>query len=193
MTLTLDATVGGSAANSYLDQAAAAAYFAGRPFASAWTNADATAGGARDQALVFATSVLEREKWAGAKGMTPQGALTQALAWPRRWAPTREIDAGAQVITEYFIDLSVAYYDSTTIPKPIKDATCELALVILGAGAADPFTDDARRVKRKAIGGAIDIEYFATQDSIRGLAHFPHVVRLVSHLLRTSGLEVERV
>lgn len=193
MPLTLDATVAGPAANSYATLAEATAYFAARPFASAWSAADATPGGAQEQALVFATTLLERERWAGAKGQTPQGALTQALAWPRRWAPTKEIDAGAQVITEYFIDLSVAYYDSTTIPLPIKQATYELALVVLGAGGGDPFTQDATRVKRSVIAGAIETEYFPTQDSVRGMGHYPHVARLIAPLLRDTGHLVERV
>lgn len=187
MPLTLDATVGGAAANSYTDVTAADAYFLGRAFASAWTGASTSA---KEQALVMATSVLEREQWAGAKGSTPANAITQALAWPRRWAPTLEADAAPQAITQDFIDLSTMYYSELTIPAPMVRATCELALVVV-ANTRDPFLADLTRVKRERI-DVIETEFFDSSDRIRGLAHFPHVIALVRHLLRWNESEVQR-
>jgi hypothetical protein len=185
--LVLDATVGGAAANSYTDAATADAYFLGRAFASSWTGAGTSA---KEQALVWATSVLEREEWAGAKGSTPATAITQALAWPRRWAPTLEADAAPQAITQDFIDLSTMYYSELSIPQPIIRATCELALVIL-SNTADPFLADLTRVKRERV-DVLETEFFDSSDRIRGLGHFPHVIRLVRHILRWNESDVQR-
>lgn len=191
MALTLIATVGGATSNSYVTAADADAYFDGRAFASAWTSATT---GQKEQALVYATTLLDRERWLGAKGSTFTLALTQALAWPRRWATTLEADAGPEIISEYFIDTALGYYSELTIPPPIVRATCELALEILRAGTTDPFTlDRTRNVKRKKI-DVIDTEYFAPGQRARGLGLFPAVVALIAPLLRSSGAsEVERV
>jgi hypothetical protein len=187
--MTLDATVGGATSNSYTDVTAADAYLATHPFAASWTAA-VTAD--KETALQYATAVLDRERWAGAKGMTPAGSLTQALSWPRRWAPTLELDASPQFVTEYWIDTSITFYSELTIPTPLVRATCELALVILDAGTTDPFTVDATRVKRETV-DVISTEYFDSQDRVRGLAHYPHVAKLVAHLLRDNdGAEVRR-
>ena len=78
MALTLDATVGGVAANAYADRAAANAYFEGRPGSEAWTAATDVSGGTREQALVAATSRLEQERYKGMKISS-----TQRLQWPR--------------------------------------------------------------------------------------------------------------
>jgi hypothetical protein len=195
MSLTIDATPGGAASNSYVTLADAETYFTTRPFAAAWNAQTGTPGDElKKQALIFATQYLDRQKWLGNKGMTTVAGYTQALAWPRRWAPTLEFDQQPDYLTEYFIDITIAYYSSLTIPGPIMKGTCELALIVLAAGAVDPFTSDNRRVKRSNIGGAVDTEYFASQDFIRGIGHFPHVAQIVAPLLRNgSGLEVERV
>jgi hypothetical protein len=191
MTLTLDATVGGSAANSYCDLTTAQGYLDGRPFAAAWTAASATQ---QTQALVYATTLLDREKWVGTKGMTIVGGYTQALAWPRRWAPSLEFDQQEDYIAEYFVDLTVAYYSSLQIPAPIIRATCELALAILNAGTSDPFIDGTRNIKSERV-DVLDTVYLDIHLRTRGLGLFPQVVALVAPLLRSqqSGAQVERV
>lgn len=190
MPLVLDATVGGATSNAYVDRDDANTYFEGRASTAAW---DAAFNDAKDKALVNATDLLERLKWAGAKGMTPAGALTQALAWPRRWAPTLEADAAPEFVAVDFIDTSVAYYSELTIPRPIVRACCELALVILTAGTTDIFASDLKRVKRKKV-DALETEFFDSQDALRGISRYPHVLQLITPLLRSAGgIEVERV
>lgn len=190
MALVLDATVGGPSANTYVLVAQAQAYFDARPFSSAWNSAIVADQSA---ALAYSTRVLDRLEWLGAKGGTPSDAITQALAWPRRWSPTLEFDNPVpQFITEYFIDLSIAYYSSLTIPKPITDATCELALEFLRAGTADPLTrDDTRNVKREKV-DVIETEYTDPGLRFRGIGLFPTVVAIIAPLLRSSALSVER-
>lgn len=194
MTLTLDATVGGAASNSYATAAQGDSYFDGRPFASAWTSATTAV---KEQALVYATSLLDRERWAGIKGMTTVSAYTQALAFPRRWVPSLEFDQQEDYIAEYFVDLTVAYYSSLTIPTPVVRACCELALALLNAGASDPFVDASgiRNIKREKV-DVIETEYVDLALRSRGLGLFPQVVALIAPLLRTqsgAGAGVERI
>ncbi len=191
MPLVLDATAGGASSNSYVSLADAETYFEGRPFASAWNDADQPE---KEQALVYATTILDRERWAGAKGTTYNAALTQTLAWPRRWVPTLEWDAAPQLISEWFIDTATGYYSELTVPTPIVRATCELALEILRAGDTDPFSvDDTSNIKREKT-GPLETEYFAPTNPTTGLGLFPAVVALIAPLLRASaGLSIERV
>lgn len=190
MPLVLDATVGTATANSFASRVQADAYFLTRPFADAWTAASATL---QDQALIFATTLLNALKWKGGKGMTNASALTQALAWPRQWTPTLEADAQPEYVTEYFIDLTIGYYSSLSIPTPIVQATCELALEILKAGSTDPFTiDSTRNIKREQV-DVISTEYFDPQYRAYWLARYPSVMNLIAPLLRGGANEVERV
>jgi hypothetical protein len=186
MTLTLVATPGAANANSYADVATADAYFEARAFSSAWTSV--TDQEVKKQALMYATQLLDRERWAGAKGITYAGSLTQALAWPRRWAGTLEQDANpGQLVTEFFIDTAIGFYSELTIPTPIVRATCELALEILRAGSSDPFTlDTTRNIKRDRV-GPLETEFFDIGQRARGLGMFPAVVALIAPLLRTSS------
>ena len=190
MALVLDATVGGSAANVYLTLADAETYFSARPFTSVWT---AAADADKNVALVYATTLLDQQKWKGAKGSTPAGALTQALAWPREWAPTLEADANPEFVTEYFIDLSVGYYSSLTIPQPIRDATCELALEILRAGTTDPLTKDTTwNIAAESV-GPIRTQYVDPGVRVFGIGQFQSVMRLIQPLLRNGTQAIARV
>lgn len=192
MALVLDDTAGGTAANTYASLSTAETYFLARPFADVWNAATAT-DALKNQALVWATTILDREKWKGTKGSTPGNALVQAREWPRRWAPTLEYDADPQFVAEYFIDLSVAFYSSLTIPTPIVNATCELALEMFRAGATDPLTRDfTRNVKREKV-GALETEYIDPWYRVYNLGFFPSVIALVAPLLRSGdGTEVIR-
>lgn len=192
--MAIDATVGGATSNAYCLASDGDAYFAGRLFASAWTNATQQQ---KEAALIYATTLLDREKWVGTKGSTTVSSYTQALAWPRRWAPSLEFDQQEDYIAEYFVDLTVAYYSSLVIPQPIIRATCELALALLQAGTTDPFVDanGTRNIKREKV-DVIETEYLDVQQRTRGLGLFPQVIALIAPLLRTqsgAGAGVERV
>ena len=112
MPLVLDATVGGSAANSYATMAEGNTYHEKRLFASGWTGAvDAT----KEAALVWATQLLD-------DGMEWYGYITdlttpQALDNPR----TGLYDKESRVIL------------STEIATPIKEATAELGRLLIAA------------------------------------------------------------
>lgn len=191
MPLTLLSTAGGATSNSYASVAEATAYLEGRLFAAAWTAATVAQ---QEQALVYATTLLDRERWRGAKGITSTGALTQALAWPRRWAGTLEQDAPSEWVAEFFVDTATVYYSSLTVPAPIVRATAELALELLKAGDTDPFgKDGTRNVRRKTV-DVLTTEYVDASQRARGLAIYPNVLALIAPLLRdASGRMIERV
>ncbi len=114
MALVLDATVGGSASNSYLTRPEADAYHDSHLYASTWNALTTTR---KEMALVMATRVLDDEvEWFGSKASTGQ-----ALRWPRYGVAGR--DSGGEVY-DTFYGYSI---DSTIIPQWLKNATAELA------------------------------------------------------------------
>jgi hypothetical protein len=106
---TIDATIGGTAANSYVTVAEADTYFDGRLYATAWTE-DATEDD-KIKALITATDRLDREDYYGYRWEEDQ-----RLKWPRSGVAT---DDGVEIAFD-------------EIPRQLKDATCELALALLG-------------------------------------------------------------
>lgn len=104
----IDATVGGSEANSYVTLAEADAYLGlDRLHAESWI---AAANITREASLIWATKILDEAfNWTGFKSTTEQ-----ALRWPR--SGTYDADGHS--------------YDYESIPKQVKDATCDLALAL---------------------------------------------------------------
>lgn len=106
MTVTLDATLAGANANSYISVADATTYFGNRLDSADWVAASADDKAA---SLITSTSWLETLEYYGERSST-----TQALKWPRTDAECDGIEA-----------------DATFIPRDIKTATCEVALALL--------------------------------------------------------------
>ena len=102
-----DASVGGVASNSYVTLAAAGEYFLGRLSASEWDDADEPD---RESALMMATARLDMEPFIGLPVTT-----TQRLQWPRYGVPDR----------------NGWLYATDAIPRPVQEATFELALAAL--------------------------------------------------------------
>lgn len=120
MPVTLVATVGGATSNSYAEVSEADAYFDGRQNVSAWTRASEDQ---KKRALILATARIDQEEFVGTlvSPLTGTSAgTTQALRWPRQGATNEE---GWDYLT-------------TVIPEPVKKATYELALEILGGGVS---------------------------------------------------------
>jgi hypothetical protein len=106
MAVTVDATLAGANANSYISVADATTYFGNRLDAADWTAASTDDKGA---SLITATTWLETLDYYGDRSST-----TQALKWPRTDVECDGIEA-----------------DATFIPREIKTATCEVALALL--------------------------------------------------------------
>ena len=104
--MALDATIGGASANSYVSRVDAQSYFDDRLDVAEWTDAS---NANKDSSLVMATLRLDQEEYDGTRADSDQ-----ALKWPR-----------------YGIYVDNVYQEETAIPKPIQEATYELALAIL--------------------------------------------------------------
>lgn len=108
---TVDATVGGASANSYVTVAEGDTYFDERLDTADWDNATADE---KAQAVIMATRRLDQETFEGVKAdLDPED---QALQWPRSGASGRDGHV----------------FDNDELPTDLKHATFELALVMLG-------------------------------------------------------------
>lgn len=109
MAVTLVATAGSTSANSYISVADADAYFNNRLNSTNWESADPDD---KSRALVMATDRIEQEKFQGRK--VDSG---QRLQWPRYEVYDKNDDL----------------YATDAIPRPVQNATCELAILLLGS------------------------------------------------------------
>ena len=103
----LDATVGGTTANSYVTLDEAVAYMETNLYAASWLDLDSDV---QEQTLMMATRQLDTLCFLGQKA-----TAAQALKWPR----TGLVSDGYPV-------------PSDVIPMAIKIATCEQARVVAG-------------------------------------------------------------
>lgn len=110
MAATIDATLKGASANSYVTLAEAEAYFETVPHDEHWTGSD----DAKNRVLITATRYLDAFEYYGKRCST-----TQALKWPRK---------------DYKVD--GVEIDCTYIPQQVKNAAFELAHVLLYKGEA---------------------------------------------------------
>jgi hypothetical protein len=134
LVLTAETGAGVEDANTYATREQANQYHEGRLHSSAWAGASNTT---RDTALVMATRFLDGNvQWQGSRV-----DIDQALAWPR---------------TGVVWDGHAVKDDS--LPRPVKDATCELARLLIGADLqAD---QDADNIKSMNLGqSALEIEF----------------------------------
>lgn len=102
MTITIDAIEKSATANSYVTLAEANTYLEAHLKASTWAALDDEK---KKASIVTATRIIETEQYAGRRA-----TQAQALSWPRT----------------YIYDYDG--YVVLTVPKKLKDATCELAI-----------------------------------------------------------------
>lgn len=124
MPISIDATVGGASANSYVTLAAAQAIVDGLI-----ENDDVTAWGTattdqKNRALYTATQRLDRERFLGARATD-----TQALQWPRDGVRKPDTYINTYAVGFPF-RITTDYYTTTEIPDQIKRAQVELALYL---------------------------------------------------------------
>jgi hypothetical protein len=153
MPVVIDATVGGTSANSYSTLNEADTYHASHTNSSIW---DAATTDQKNRALVMATRLLDQHvEWKGYASSD-----TQALQWPRIYVPIEKklllYPPGHPEFNYWGI-----YLPSDVIPQHLKDATAEFARQLL---ATDRTVDDdvsARGITRIAA-GAVDISFKGT-------------------------------
>jgi hypothetical protein len=124
MAITIDATVGGANANSYLTLAAAELIVEGfvqDDDVTAWASAT---NDQKNRALYTATQRLDRERFLGARATD-----TQALQWPR--TGVRKPDTYINTYAVGFpFRITTDYYTDTEIPDQIKKAQVVLAVYL---------------------------------------------------------------
>jgi len=124
MAITIDATVGGASANSYLTLADAQALIDGmveNDDVTAWASATTDQ---KNRALYSATQRLDRERFLGARATD-----TQALQWPRTGVrkPDTYINTYA---TGFPFRITTDYFTDTEIPDQVKQAQAVLAVYL---------------------------------------------------------------
>lgn len=175
MAVTIDATVGGASANSFCELVEAQAFLDGKlPSPTAW---DAAATDTKNRALVSATRWLCRLSWIGRRVDT-----TQALEWPRQDATDPDDPDGFD-------------FDTDEVPQDVKDATAELAALMVAAGTTDlALGDSTVGIKSKQV-DVLKTEYFEPFLRADGLEKYPTVHELIASLLSSTGgpsIRVER-
>lgn len=155
MAATLYAWPGTSAgfANAYCAVSDGDTYFASRLGADAWTDASTDE---KKQALVSATRMIDRQRWAGTStsGTFPYSTL----AWPRSG------------VTDKYGD-SVS---ATGLPADIITGTEELALALLEDESAQDTASAGTNTKRVKA-GQVEVEFF--KPTLGQLGRFPLIVQ----------------
>lgn len=169
MACIIDASIGGVNANAYADIAYADAYHDAHLYNSTWISA-ATAE--KCQALQTATRMLDAQvSWFGfiASSM-------QALLWPR---------SGVIGRSGYFWDVAL-------IPTELKQATAELARVLLAGSRTPEVPSDTEGITRLKA-GPVEIEFDGTSSDSQEIPD--SVFSLIQHLgvLRTRATSISLV
>lgn len=178
MAITIVATPGSASANSFVTEAEAIAYAATRLNLSGWTTVTgSTATEDEKKALVEATREISRLIFSGY--VTD---AVQVLAWPRSGVINVDspVDAVVGTYTGY------PEYADNVIPTRLKEATIELAMEALKAGATDIFVADSNQ---GVIEESVDVLTTRWQPGHRpiGLARYPRVLRLIQPLLASGS------
>lgn len=135
--------------NSYISRANADTYFLDSLRNTSWSALSTTV---KDQALITATRMIDRQTWAGAKTSS-----SQALQWPR----TGVTDAYGNAV------------DSSAVPQAVIDATCELALALALDPTIETNTSSGSNIKRVSAAKGTDIEFFRPTSGGR----FPTIIQ----------------
>ena len=141
LTLVKETGSGLTNANAYASAADGDTYHDGHLYGSAWTGATT---GTKEAALVMATRIIDGTfDFRGFKTLN-----TQALQWPRQMCvdPDR-----ADVRWTVLQNNQGPYLDSDKVPKPVSDATCELARELIKADTTD--AKDGEGLDSLALGG----------------------------------------
>ena len=179
MAITIDATVGGANANSYLTLAAAELVIEGfvqDDDVTAWASATTDQ---KNRALYTATQRLDRERFLGARATD-----TQALQWPR--TGVRKPDTYINTYAVGFpFRITTDYYTDTEIPDQIKKAQCVLAVYLNNNkdGMALSGLEDYKRVQI----GSLSVETAGASSTATGADRVPPIFERYLTGLRISG------
>jgi hypothetical protein len=179
MAISIDASVGGAAANSYLTLAAAELVIEGfvqDDDVTAWASAT---NDQKNRALYTATQRLDRERFLGARATD-----TQALQWPR--TGVRKPDTYINTYAVGFpFRITTDYYTDTEIPDQIKKAQCVLAVYLNNNkdGMGLSGIEDYKSVQI----GTLRVESAGASASATGADRVPPIYERYLTGLRISG------
>ena len=157
MAIAIVATAKATNANSYVTLADAETYLEGRLAVTTW---DADTDDNKNRSLRMSTDILDAYGWEGSR--TTQA---QRLEWPR--ANTTDRDGWG--------------YSSDTVPRPIKEATYELAFALID-GTYEVAPDALEKYDRVKV----DVIEVVPRSDYRAGQLPDHIRDIVSHLL-TAG------
>lgn len=173
MAVVIVATAGSASANSFTTLAELTTYMEARLNS---TNFDSATTDSKNRALVEATREISGlNSWVGSRTDD-----TQALSWPREFAPDPDV-------------WTQTYYANTEIPQRVKDATMELAFQFLNAGTTDIAALDPNIGVRVKTVDVISTEYFDPGQRAQGLRRYPRVWRYIAPLMASSGSQINIV
>ena len=164
MTIEVEDGTGKATAVSYISATDAGTYFSARGIET-WAEYGSSE---QEAALVRATSALDswlRGRWLGTKK-----TQTQALAWPR-----------TDVVDEEGYDVS-----DSAVPVPVKQATCEIALIELTERFIQQSVSKDNTIASETV-GPISVSYRGDSPTIKT---YPHVEALVRGLANVGGAQV---
>lgn len=161
-------------ANTFINLYDANAYFDARINNDAWLLADEDK---RSRSLAQASRILSQYvKWLGWKTNE-----NQALAFPR-YGICYDGDRYYNCVDWWLTTEGVYSLPSDKIPKEIKEAQCELALVLLQQDTQS--MSDTAGFSNISVAGTVDI----TIDKYDRIKEIPsHVFKIISHLGRRKG------
>jgi len=179
MAITIDATVGGASANSYLTLADAQALIDGmveNDDVTAWASATTDQ---KNRALYTATQRIDRERFLGARATD-----TQALQWPRTGVRKPDTYINTYAIGFPF-KITTDYYTDTEIPDQIKQAQVVLAVYLNNNkdGMGLSGLEDYKRVQI----GTLNFETAGASAMATGADRVPPIYERYMTGLRISG------
>ena len=169
MSTTIVATVGAANANSFALETEWIAYCATRLNPPSGTTVSGTTCTETEKvALVEAARFLSLLEWQGYRVDT-----TQALAWPRIWAPNPDSPPVSSLS-----NLDELYFDDGEIPSRVKNGQIELALAFISLGTVDLLAVDPNQGVILKTVGPLTTEWASPQSRPQGLAKYPRYGRL---------------
>jgi hypothetical protein len=158
MALVIVATAKATNANSYVTLAETETYMEGRLAVTTW---DADTDDNKNRALRMATDVLDGYDWTGARS-----TQSQRLQWPRMGTTDRD---GWE-------------YSGDTVPRPVKEATYELALALID-GTYEIAPDALEKYEQVKV----DVLEVVPRSDYRAAQLPDAVYDLVSHLMAAGS------
>jgi len=166
LTLVVESGEAKSDSNTYISLEDATAYMEGRIGTGAW---DGATDADKNASLVQSARILDRYvEWVGV--VTDDA---QAMEWPRQYVPDpryKTVDA-----LGFYVSAGDYFLPKDEIPQQVKDAQCELALVLLSQDTQ--AIADMAGYSQVNVEGAVDI----TADKADRPGEIPsHVWKIVS-------------